>query len=245
MQPVSPQSVASNSHTGSNCCYPDDIYLELEKSLHRHYVPKCLPCSETHSHCDRESTCQGCAMAGHDCQYPPSGGKGLNRHRNLGKDNIDGTVPIKFLGFYNPVWAFPAFPVFPAVRAIGATSSFCSVATTFHKACCFFRHVTTSCKACCFSESYQSLTKPAAPWNYNRLPRSALLLQTCRNPPQSALLLRNHSNLPQSVLRPATLRSLVDLITTWPRNVLDDSNNQRQEVASILFGNTCSTLTTF
>lgn len=78
-------------------------------------------------------------------------------------------------------------------------------------------------KRAVFFESYQSLTKPAAPWNYNRLPRSALLLQTCRNPPQSALLLRNHSHLPQSVLRPTTLRSLVHLITTWPRNFLNDS----------------------
>ena len=74
--------------------------LDLEQSLQKHYGSRCFPCAEQHYRCDRESSYQSCKVAGIDCTCSPGAGREANAHRNRRKDNIDGMVPVEYLGLY-------------------------------------------------------------------------------------------------------------------------------------------------
>ena len=59
-------------------------------------------CVEQHSYCDRESPCEHCQVLKTDCEYLSDCGKEALRHKYLGQEDIDGTVPREVLDLFEP-----------------------------------------------------------------------------------------------------------------------------------------------
>lgn len=81
------------------CCYPTYEVNPKASLLQQRYGHARRTCVEQHSYCNRESPCGCCQALETDYEYLPDVGKEALRHKYLGQEDVDGTVPRAVLGF--------------------------------------------------------------------------------------------------------------------------------------------------
>ena len=83
------------------CRYPDDFYNQLKYDLQQSSRGRYCTCSEQKCIYSRDLICQNCELYGWDCSYPKGDSKGANRDNHPNQFDIDGTVPIEYLGLHS------------------------------------------------------------------------------------------------------------------------------------------------